>query len=102
MLIKNSLPDIIEQIGREVSYQISRGLKPVKLTISPEVHEILRQQARVSRGRTLLTHDPEVRGCPPLPVTIEKKFIGPSSYAIGYEEAAPTTEKMFDKHRQVG
>ena len=103
MLIKDNLvPDIVDQIGREVSFQLQNGRRPRTIRISPEVHEVLRQQARVSRGSVLLTHDPEVAGCPPLPVTVDTKFIGPTAYIIGYDGPAPVTEEQHDRLRAAG
>ncbi|MDR7399653.1 MAG: hypothetical protein QN144_10150 [Armatimonadota bacterium] len=81
------VPDVTEAISREIEYQVKRGAKPVRIRISPEVHEAMRLAARMPTGAVLLEHDG-------LPVVVDKKMIGIGAWKIEYSHTPPLPERM--------
>lgn len=95
MLIKHTRTDLAEKISRELEYQVKLGMIPTGIQVSPEAHEALRLLERAPVGATLATHDN-------LPVTVNKKFIGPNAFRIVFTAVAPVTEDMRDRARSAG
>jgi hypothetical protein len=85
--------DLSEQISRELEYQTRRGRKPVRIEISPEVHEAMRLLARAPRDAVLQEHDG-------VPVRINRKMIGLRAWKIRYAHVSPPTEALIDAARK--
>ncbi len=77
--------DICERLSREIEYHRRRGLSPIRVEMSPEVHEALRILARKPQGYILREHDG-------VEVWVIPQMIGPNAWRVVCREGVPRRE----------